>query len=282
MGIQTRIITAQDGRQLRLHDAGVRDTHSPIPVFWHHGTPGTGEPPAPLLAVADELGFQFIGYDRPGYGESERLPGRRIGHAALDAADIADALGIARYAVLGYSGGGPHALACAAADPRVVGAIALSTLAPRDASGLDWYEGMIDSGIRALQAAEQGEQARLDAENLDYDPEFTERDYAALDGDWEWLGRVAAGFTRDDVYGAVDDDLSYVRDWEVDLETVASPTLVIHGDADRIVPLAHARWIADRLGAEIWERPGDGHISTFDALPHALYWLRRVIDEADL
>ena len=273
MGIQTRIITAQDGRQLRLHDAGVRDTHAPIPVFWHHGTPGTGEPPAPLLAVADELGFQLLGHDRPGYGGSERLPGRAIGHVASDVGDIADALGIARYGVIGYSGGGPHALACAATDPRVAGVIVLSGLAPRDADGLDWYEGMIPSGTQVLSAAEQGERQRRTAEALPYDPEFVARDLAVLDGEWEWLARVAAGFTQEDLDGAIDDDLSYVRDWHIDLDAVAAPTLVIHGTADGIAPLNHGEWLAERVGADLWRRDGDGHVSAITALPEALHWL---------
>lgn len=279
MGIQTRIITAQDGRQLRLHDAGARDTYAPIPIFWHHGTPGTGEPPAPLLSVADELGFQLMGHDRPGYGDSSRLRGRRIDHVASDIGDIADALGIARYAVIGYSGGAPHALACAATDPRVVGAVVLSSLAPRDAEGLDWYDGMIDSGRRVLQAAEVGEDARRAAEAEPYDPEFLDRDLAVLDGEWEWLGRVANSFTPADVNGTIDDDLAYVRDWNTDLTTVAAPTLVIHGTHDRIVPFAHGQWLAKRLKAQLWSSEGDGHVSAIAYLPKALHWLRNQIDD---
>lgn len=281
MGIQTRILTASDGRQLRLYDAGVRDTHAPIPVFWHHGTPGTGEPPAPLLAVADELGFQLLGLDRPGYGESARLPGRGIDHVAADIGDAADALGISRYAVIGYSGGGPHALACAATDPRVVGAVVLSSLAPHDADGLDWYDGMIKSGVHVLQAAEQGENARRTAEEQPYDPEFLERDLTVLDGDWEWLGRVASSVTQADLDGAVDDDMSYVRDWNLNLSTIAAPTLVIHGTHDRIVPTSHGKWLAKHLRAQLWLSEDDGHVSAIVNLPKALHWLRDQIDLND-
>lgn len=281
MGIQTRVITAQDGRRLRLHDAGVRGTYTPVPVFWHHGTPGSGEPPAPLFAVADDLGFQLLGHDRPGYGGSTRLPGRGIDHVASDIGDIADALGIARYAVVGYSGGGPHALACAATDPRVVGCVVLSSLAPRDGAGLDWYAGMIDSGRHVLQAAEQGERQRRAAESEPYDPEFLERDLELLDGEWEWLGRIASSLTPDDLDGAVDDDLAYVRHWNVDLNAIAAPTLVLHGTHDRIVPLAHGRWLAAQLGAQLWEREGDGHVSAIAALPEAMRWLRAQVDLHD-
>lgn len=220
-----------------------------------------------------------MGHDRPGYGESGRLQGRGIAHVASDVGDIADALGISRYAVIGYSGGGPHALACAATDPRVVGAIVLSGLAPRDADGLNWYADMIDSGRRALQAAEQGEDARRSVEDGTYDPEFLDRDLRVLEGDWEWLGRVASHITHDDLDGTIDDDLAYVRNWDVDLASVAAPTLVVHGSEDRIVPFSHGQWLAKRLSAQLWTCEGDGHLSAIANLPKALHWLRGQIDD---
>lgn len=279
MGDETRTITASDGRRLGVRDAGSRGSDAPLAVFWHHGTPGLGLPPRPLLALADELGLRLIGHDRPGYGLSDRLRGRHIGHVAADVADIADALGITRYAVLGYSGGGPHALACAAADPRVVAVIVGSGLAPRDADGLDWYDGMIASGRHVLTAAERGEQERRSAEEDGYDPEFNERDLAALDGEWGWLGDIAGAFTPDDLDGAIDDDLAYVRDWDVDLDAIAAPTLLIHGTDDGIVPLGHGRWVAERIGAELWEREGDGHVAPVQALSDALRWLRAQVPD---
>ena len=273
MSIETRSITASDGRRLRVHDAGSRGPAIALPVFWHHGTPGIGEPPQPLLAIADELDLRLIGHDRPGYGESDRLQGRCVGHAAADVADIADALGLVRYAVMGYSGGGPHALACAAADPRVTAAATLAGLAPRDAQDLEWYAGMIDSGINVLTSAERGEAQRRAAEDDGYDPEFNDRDLSALDGPWEWLGRVAQAFSPADLDGAIDDDLSYVRDWEVDLDAIDAPVLLWHGDADRIVPASHGRWLSRRLDAELRVAPGAGHVSVLEEAVDALRWI---------
>lgn len=273
MGERVLTITASDGRSLCVRDAGSRNPDAALAVFWHHGTPGLGSPPRPLLALADELGLRLLGHDRPGYGGSTRLAGRSIGHVAADVGDIADALGITRYAVIGYSGGGPHALACAAADPRVVAAVVGSGLAPRDATGLDWYGGMIASGQHVLTAAERGEEHRRDAEAQGYDPEFNDRDLAALDGEWGWLGDVAGAFTPEDLDGAIDDDMSYVSDWHVDLDAIVAPALVIHGSEDGIVPAAHGRWVAKRIGAELWERAGDGHVSAIESMPDALRWL---------
>lgn len=275
MGVQTRTIAASDGRLLRVHDAASLAADTALPVFWHHGTPGLGEPPQPLLALAGDLGLRLLGHDRPGYGGSDRKPGRTAGDAAADVADIADALGIERYAVMGYSGGGPHALACAAADARVAGAIVLSGIAPRDADGLNYYDGMIASGCTVLRAAEHGEAERRAAEALEYDPEFTATDLDALAGDWGWLGRLADRFTPADIDGAVDDDLAYVRPWNVELDAVSCPVLMVHGTADGIVPLAHGRWLARRVGAELWEVDGAGHVAAITRLPDALRWLAR-------
>ncbi|MFV0634164.1 alpha/beta hydrolase family protein [Demequina sp.] len=281
MGIETRTLTASDGRTLRLHDAGTRGQGPSLPVFWHHGTPGIGEPPAPLLALADELGMRLLGLDRPGYGGSERLPGRRIGEIADDVADAADALGFDRYGVLGYSGGGPHALACAASDPRVVAVVSVAGMAPRAADGLDWYDGMIASGRRVLGAAEQGEQQRRAAEDEGYDPEFLFPDLAALDGPWEWLGRIASACGPDDLDGAVDDDLAYVHEWGVEPTAIEAPVLLIHGEADRIVPVGHAHWLDSALreaevDVELRVIDGAGHISVLGLADEGLRWIARV------
>jgi pimeloyl-ACP methyl ester carboxylesterase len=100
------------------------------------------------------MGIRLIAYDRPGYGLSDRHRGRAVADAATDVAAVADNLGIDRFAVLGRSGGGPHALACAALLPdRVACAAALVSLAPRYAEGLDWFEGMNEQNVQEYRAA---------------------------------------------------------------------------------------------------------------------------------
>jgi pimeloyl-ACP methyl ester carboxylesterase len=95
-------------------------------VFWLHGSPNIGSPPEPLFAAAEANGLRWVSYDRPGYGGSGPHDGRTVASAAADVAAIADALGIGRFAVLGHSGGGPHALACAALLPeRVIAAVSV-------------------------------------------------------------------------------------------------------------------------------------------------------------
>ena len=100
-------------RTLHIYDAGADDAGARLAVFWHHGTSKTGAPPEPLFPAAGQRGIRWVSYDRPGYGGSPAYPGRDVASAAADVSSIADALGIDRFAVMGYSGGGPHALACA-------------------------------------------------------------------------------------------------------------------------------------------------------------------------
>ncbi|SCL34558.1 Pimeloyl-ACP methyl ester carboxylesterase [Micromonospora nigra] len=265
-----------DGRVLHAYDTGGDDR---LPVFWHHGTPNVGAPPVPLFAAADRLGLRWISYDRPGYGGSTRSPGRDVASAARHTALVADALGLRRFAVLGHSGGGPHALACGALLPgRVTAVVSVAGLAPPDADGLDWFAGMTPSGVASLRAAERGRAAkeRHEAEfGAAYDPEFTAADEAALAGPWVWLGSVVGPAVAGGPGGLVDDDIAYVSPWGFDPVSVTAPVLLLHGDRDRVVPAAHSRWLATRCPATTLRlTPDDGHISVLGGAQEALEWLR--------
>lgn len=259
-----------DGRALRATDSGGR---GPV-VVWHHGTPHTGALLPPLLSPAADRGLRLISYARPGYGGSSPLPGRDVASAAADVAHVADALGVGRFAVVGASGGAPHALACAALLPgRVTAAAALAGLAPYTGSS-GWFAGMADD--RALRAATAGRAARArHAETAEFDPAtFTDTDWAALGGTWAALGEDAGRASQAAPDGAVDDDVAYVSPWGFDPATIAVPTLLVHGDEDRMVPVAHTHMLMAVVpGATRWPRPGDGHVSVLDAYPAVLDWL---------
>ncbi len=267
-------IRLDDGRNLHAYDAG---GGGPA-VFWHHGTPNTGAPPAPLFPAAERLGLRWVSYDRPGYGRSTPHPGRDVASAATCAAAVADALGIDRFAVFGHSGGGPHALACGALLPRrVFCVVSVAGLAPFTAEGLDWFAGMAASGVASLRAAEAGRavKERFEASGVDYDMEFTDADLAALAGDWSWFNDVVGPAVQAGPAALIDDDLAYVTPWGFDPADVAAPVLLVHGRRDRVVPSSHAEWLARRCpGAELRLLPDDGHISVATAAPAALEWLR--------
>src|SRR5690349_7589749 len=135
-------VALPDGRTLHAYASGGGDGER-VAVVWHHGTPNVGAPPEPLFEQASRLGLRWVGYDRPGYGGSTPNPDRDVASAAADVTAVVDALGIDQFAVMGASGGGPHALACAALLPgRVLAAVSIAGLAPFDADGLDWFAGM--------------------------------------------------------------------------------------------------------------------------------------------
>jgi pimeloyl-ACP methyl ester carboxylesterase len=272
-------LTLADGRVLHVYDSGAPGGHDPLVVFWHHGTPNTGAPPGPLLPVAERLGVRWVAHDRPGYGRSTPAPGRTVASAAADVAAVADALGIDRFAVMGHSGGGPHALACAALRPdRVRAAVSMSALAPYGASGLDWYAGMHPAGAAGLRAAVDGRPAleRFLA-SADFDPEiFTPADHAALDGPWAWVLTVVERAQASGPGPHIDDELAYVAPWGFDPADVRAPVLVVHGAQDRMVPRSHGEWLAARCpDAELWLRPDDGHVSVLGSAEAALGWLVR-------
>lgn len=197
--------------------------------------------------------------------------------AAADVAAIADALGIGRFAVMGHSGGGPHALACGALlSGLVLGAVCVSGLAPYGVRGLDWYAGMGAAGAGELRAATAGRSAlEKYLASSEFDPEmFTPADHAALHGAWSWLGKIAGRALEGGLGGMIDDDLAYAAPWGFDAGQVRMPVLILHGGHDRIAPSAHAEWLAGQIrSAELWLRPDDGHVSVLSSAPAAMEWL---------
>ncbi|WP_228473266.1 alpha/beta fold hydrolase [Streptomyces cyaneochromogenes] len=266
-----------DGRRLHVYDTGTEDSDSRTVVFWHHGTPNIGTPPEPLFPYADRLGIRWVSYDRPGYGGSTPRPGRDMASAAGDVAAVADALGIQRFAVMGHSGGGPHALACGALLPdRVLAVVSVAGPAPFGAEGLDWFAGMSDSGTASLLAATKGRAAKETHEaSATYDPRmFTPADHAALAGEWSWFGDVVGPAVEAGPGPLIDDDLAYVAPWGFDPGQVTPPVLFLHGGSDRVVPSSHSQWLANHCPtAELRLNPTAGHISILNAGAAALEWL---------
>ena len=277
MTFSERDLRLDDGRTLHVYDTGPDGSQEGLAVVWHHGTPNVGAPPEPLFPAAARLGLRWVSYDRPGYGGSTPKPGRDVASAAADVSSIADALGIARFAVMGHSGGGTHALACGALLPdRVLGVVSVAGLAPFGAQELDWFAGMATSGVASLRAAAAGraEKERYEQSGAEYDSEFTAADEEALAGEWSWLISVVRAAQESLPGPLIDDDLAYVGPLGFNPADVRAPVLLLHGGRDRVVPRSHGEWLARRCpSAELWLQPEDGHISVLRSGEAALEWL---------
>nr|WP_297427503.1 alpha/beta hydrolase [uncultured Actinotalea sp.] len=266
------VVPLPDGRVLQgFATPAAADDDGDHVVLWHHGTPHTGVPLPPVTDLVRSRGARLVTYARPGYGSSTAQPGRTVASAADDVAHLADALGLTRFVTVGASGGGPHALACAALlGDRVTAVGVLAGLAPRDA-GWDWFAGMRAPG--ALRAAVVGREARRrSGESDSFDPEvFTRADWSALEREWSALGEDAGRADTAHPDGAVDDDVAYAAPWGFDLGAVAVPTVIVHGGQDGMVPVEHARRLAASVpGAVLRLEPEGGHVSVLRRLGDVL------------
>ncbi|MEU6632199.1 alpha/beta hydrolase [Streptomyces parvus] len=281
-------VLAADGRHLMVERMG--DPRG-RPVFLLHGTPGSRLGPAPRGMVLYQRHTQLIAYDRPGYGDSDRHEGRRISDVVGDVRAIADALGLERFAVVGRSGGAPHALACAALMPeRVTRTAALVSLAPRDAAGLDWFEGMSASNVLAYSTAaddpeslarsfiDRSAQIRQDPVRLldDLRRELTDSDRLVVNdaGIRSMLLRNFSEGLRHSAYGWIDDAIAFCRPWGFDPSRITGEVLLWHGVQDVFSPVGHSRWLAGQIpGATTVLEPRAAHFDAFPMLPRILDWL---------
>jgi len=273
--VTTRELQLVDGRRLVVHDTGRPSGSDALTLVWHHGSPQTGALLEPLMAAAAVRDVRLVSYARPSYGGSSPDRGRDVASAAGDVGRVVDALGIDRFAAMGASGGGPHALACAALLPgRVVGAVCLAGPAQYTES-FDWYAGMVaPGGLRAAQVGPDERERYAETDVFD-ENSFTAADWAALEGTWAPLGRDAGRAEAAGPEGLIDDDLAIVGPWGFDVTGIAVPVLLIQGGEDRVIPPSHADALLRAIPtSELWLRPRDGHVSVLDACPVAMDWLR--------
>lgn len=260
-------VTTAEGRLLVVHDSG----DAGRPLLWQHGSPQTGALLAPVLDAARARGLRLLSYGRPGYGGSTEQPGRHVASAAEDVRAVLGALGLDRILTAGASGGGPHALACAALLPdRVDGVAVLASPAPFDGHPA-WFDGMAAPG--GLASARDGREARAGfAETDAFDPEsFVAADYAALENEWGALGEDVARAEEWGDGGLIDDDVAFAAPWGVDLAAIRCPVVLVQGGLDRVIPPHHARRLRALLpSAELLEHADDGHVSVLRHLPEAL------------
>jgi pimeloyl-ACP methyl ester carboxylesterase len=269
-------ITLPDGRDLEVEVTG--PDGGPVLLF-HHGTPGGSEQ---FRGIADEVharGHRLVTWSRAGYGASSRRPGRSVADEVADALAVLDHVGGDSCVVAGWSGGGPHALACGAlAADRVRGVLCIAGVAPYDAEGLTFLDGMGQENHDEFGAALEGERAlraylevaRPELLQITGDQIVTQMetllppvDRESLTGEFgDFLARQFRQAVSVGVDGWLDDDLAFTRPWGFDLDAIAVPTYVWQGSEDLMVPFAHGEWLAAHLpNAVVHLESGEGHLS---------------------
>jgi pimeloyl-ACP methyl ester carboxylesterase len=272
--VTIRDFSLSDGRSLRTWTAKGR---GPLTLVYFPGTPAGVTPEQELVDVAETAGLALVSIARPGYPGSTRLPGRDVVSVVSDTMQVLEQLGGGDVVVLGWSGGGPHALACAAQLPGCRAAASLAGIGPAD-TDLDLVAGMAPENVAELGAARAGESTLRPLLEQEAAGLTTLGTAAVIESMGELLppaDRVALTPPRaeefaasgrealaDGVEGWLDDDLAFVRPWGFSLADIAVPVAVWQGDQDTMVPFAHGRWLAEHLPtARTHLLPGDGHMS---------------------
>lgn len=270
-------IVLEDGRKLGYATYG-DDLGQPVLAF--HGTPGSRL----MLAICDEparrRAVRLIAPDRPGFGLSDPMPGRRYGDFAGDVAALADHLGLTRFAVAGVSGGGPYALACGARiHDRISQALMVSGVGP--VRGPDATPGLarrhrLIFGLGARAPGLLRIVTRLVGRTWRKDPDRAFDRIVGMNppGDRRIMTRpevrtvlIAAlrdAFQRGGGPAATEIEL-FGRPWGFRLADVRIPIRLWHGEADWLVPARMGRHMAERLPVcDPTFIPGAGHYWVFD------------------
>jgi len=269
-------IVLEDGRTLEILSSGAA---SGFPLVYHPGTPSAAMVMPSIEGAAVARGMRVITWSRPGYSASTRQTGRSVADAVSDTCTVLDHLEVGRFVALGWSGGGPHALACAAlAADRCAAVATIASVAPYDAEGLVWLEGMSEENHAEFGAAARGEDALRsylagEREMLkDVTGEqvaealrghVSALDAAALSGEFaDAFATMARRSLSTGVDGWLDDDLAFIRPWGFDPSGIGVPVFLWQGGEDRMVPYAHGEWLSENVGSAVSRlNKKEGHIS---------------------
>jgi pimeloyl-ACP methyl ester carboxylesterase len=270
-------VTLRDGRTLSYLEYG---DPAGKPVFFCHGTPGSRRYRHPDASIVASLGARLIAVDRPGYGRSTFQRGRRLLDWPDDLAQVADLLGIQRFAVVGISGGGPHTLACAMKlGERLTRVGLIASTAPLDLA--DVSAGMSRDNRRALAVTRAipfpvlrmlyGWQVRAELRNpaayLDtQSAQLAAADRAVRDqpGWREMEVESTREAYRHGSRGHAWEGRMLTRSWGFGVEAIPVQVHLWQGEADTLVPLPMGRYLAAHIpGCVPTFLPGEGHLSLF-------------------
>lgn len=276
-------VPSSDGSTLTVRDWG--DPGQP-PVLFHHGLPAGGlKVPGGWAALA-EMACRVITFDRPGFSGTRPRPGRSVVSAAAWSEAIADALSLERFAVMGTSGGGPHAAATAAVLPDRVTRLCISVgVGPVELVDFDVRDGMLPENRREVDLARAGEHEfrryvhEALAQVAPLEPwlsRITEPDVEVLSRAEVRVEEQASGpdWLTQSPEGWIDDDLAlFARPWGFDIAAIVAPTVLLYGRQDVLVPPAHGEAYRRAIPhADLFVLDAAGHWMR-DYEPQALSWL---------
>jgi pimeloyl-ACP methyl ester carboxylesterase len=289
MGSRRRTVSTADRREIEVLTAGDPSGYG---WLWIPGSPSAAADYPRLADVASQLGLRLVTWSRPGYGASSprasSAQGPRVVDDVPDIETIVEAEGIEEFIVVGWSGGGPRALACAAMLPELCTAAAtLAGLAPFDAEGLDWSSGMGPGNVADFAAAREGAEVYAAFKKTYFLPMTaasvddvaaglamlrTPSDDVTLSaGLAAWLTEMTHRAGAQGVIGARDDGLALVAPWGFDVRSIAVPVAIWAGRQDATVPFAHGRWLAANVPTAVPHLLEDaGHLTLIEDLEDVL------------
>jgi pimeloyl-ACP methyl ester carboxylesterase len=264
----------KSSRELEVLDNGVDSSQA---IVFHHGTPASASLWSQWFAVAADKGIRAISYSRAGYGTSDRDFGRSVVSVNRDITEVLESKGVEKFVAIGWSGGGPHALANTLLENNV-GAITLAGVGAYGVDDLNFLEGMGQENHDEFNASLQGEDV-IQQWFIDNASAFksvggdeireafggliSDADKKAMEG---LFADVIAAAIRSGIAvsfdGWVDDDVAFTKPWGFELSAITKPVKIWQGDQDLMVPHAHSRWLAKHIPtSELTFIPGQGHVT---------------------
>ena len=270
------LIDLPDGRTLQVGTLGEPTGQT---VLFPHGTPGSVNLVRMLAPLAEDGRLFIVTTSRAGYGKSSRLEGRNVASVVRDARAALDSLGRSDYVVVGWSGGGPHALACAALDaPRCLAAWSLAGVVPTNMD-FDWTDGMGPENVEEFALAKAGGpeyEARMAKDGEAFSTAtkeniielfgglLSEPDKAVMEPESareDFVASMHQGFEMG-WRGFFDDDEAMMKEWGFDPSSITVPVAVWFGQHDLMVPPTHGEWLVKNLPTTTKSFfPDDGHVS---------------------
>ena len=264
-------------------------------LFFHHGTPSAGPLSPDTIRNADANNFRIIEIVRPGYGNSTAIPGRTIDTISEINLEVANALGIERFGLVGGSGGGPHALASAhLAGSRCLAQLIIAGLAPYDTSNFDFGAGMVEENrdLWLLPLTSMEEFEVLIAEKVTEWSTFSSgqiREMFNVDAEDPSSDEVTLNIQakmkysfRQGPMGWKEDHLAFLKPWGFSLGETSMPVQLWTGTEDVNVPQSHSHYLHGIIpNSELKVIVGKNHRTISDpAVTDGFRWLREIFDSS--